>query len=877
LATTRLTQEEQEAILYWPEIADIPIIPADTKNKKIWLDKWQEIDFTNVDFRAKLANGDYDNGIAIRTGKTLSGKYYSIALDFDGWDAVVEWFGTWEQVIALSKQTVVEWHQDKCKIHVIFLSNSPIQNRRIHIKDAFLEIRCEKNVLFSSPSIHKEGNPYAALGTSQLAILSEQKILELKSKISSICEDYMSDADKEQYDQWLDLPTTILGINQGRHDATKFKINRYYWKYSGEWLNLSDDQRFERAWSWHIDHCKPPRPREEFDRLCEWARDKFRAKRDELHDRVRDERRREQAAQEFDKSYAFSVYHDNVQASLKEHMWTEIGKNPNKWIVADSKMKVIYKAHQYEYEITAKHGNEEVSEKVCKLSIDNIIIRCIPINVIKHENPLDFLNIQTNYTVRFKDTIGKTLAVARKSLMQIMEYLKDNGYVMHGYGATEALSAIITAFREDSKLQVEKSVDFQGYYYCDGDIQRSGVAEDKHPQRTKEECIIATDFLEKWSEFYIYKGIDRRDVVAMVIKWTIIAPFNFVLKQLTRKYMNGVSFSGERDGGKSAMSEAMLEIHGNFTDKSVTEQSIYDLSAGSANTDAKFGNAVSHTTYPVAFSEFGRVESYGRDEKLVETFKNAIDRLICRHGRHEGKYDFPFLSLSPLIINGNPFISRKGEILKRLHTVKYSQEDRHGKEDPRTIEYNDLMQKRRHELRILGDWTINYIWDNRQELLLSKRYDAYQLMDIVIKKFYEFAGVEFPEWLGRWILETALDELDVDEEGIIRAILFKHIHDVLRQNAHLLDTRNMGDIALADRIRLCLQHDLLSFIRRVPTSIETYNIDSSVLMLFEDRLPDMTLKRLGEKMGFTHQKERDRWVLRCSNVQLMSFIDGGMY
>ncbi|HEY1248278.1 MAG TPA: hypothetical protein VGE97_04755, partial [Nitrososphaera sp.] len=59
--TTKLTPEQQIAVLYWPEIADIPIIPADTRKKKIWQSKWQEIDFTKVDLRAKLANGDYDN------------------------------------------------------------------------------------------------------------------------------------------------------------------------------------------------------------------------------------------------------------------------------------------------------------------------------------------------------------------------------------------------------------------------------------------------------------------------------------------------------------------------------------------------------------------------------------------------------------------------------------------------------------------------------------------------------------------------------------------------------------------------------------------------------------------------------------------------
>ena len=745
---------------------------------------------------------------------------------------------------------------------MFLLLNKPVANKKIHIKNSLLEIRCENQLVFVSPSMHKEGNRYAALETSEIVILGEKKLLELEAKIETLCEGYMSGSNKQAYTKWLEDPANYskLGVGQGRHNGLVHLGTAYFYRYHGEWRGLTDEQRRAKLWEWNT-KLAVPKPEAEFDSIWKWIVEKHRRTRDELHEKLEEQLQNGHATHDFDKPYTFSLYHENIKASLDGNLWTEIGKNPIKWIVADSKMRVIYKAHQYNYEITVNGDKSEQNRvTVYKLSIDNIIIRCIPVSVIKHESPLDFLIIQTNYTVQFKDTIGKTFTHTRMSLTQIMEHLKDDGYVMSGYGATEALSAIITAYREDGKLRVEKSVDFEGYYYCDEDIQRSGV-EDKHPKRSKQDCIIAIDFLEKWSGFYIYNGIDRRDVVATGVKWTIIAPFNFVLKQLTRKYMNGISFSGERDGGKSAMFEAMLEIHGNFTDKSVSEQSIYDLSAGSANTDAKFGNAVSHTTYPVALSEFGRVENYGRDEKLVETFKNAIDRLICRHGRREGKYDFPFLSLSPLIINGNPFISRKGEILKRLHTIKYTQEDRHDKDDPRTVAYNELMQNRRHDLRILGDWTINYVWDNRHELLLSKKHDAYQLMDIVIRKIYEFAGIEFPEWLGRWIMETSLEELDVDEEGIIRAILFNRIHEVLRQNSHLLDTTGMGDISLEQRIALCLDHDLLSFIRRkIENNAEVFDIDSSILMLFETRLPDMTLKRLGEKMGLSHYHTKHRWV-----------------
>jgi hypothetical protein len=43
-----------------------------------------DIDFSQIDFLANLANGLYDQGIALVLGKTLSGLHYSSALDFDG-------------------------------------------------------------------------------------------------------------------------------------------------------------------------------------------------------------------------------------------------------------------------------------------------------------------------------------------------------------------------------------------------------------------------------------------------------------------------------------------------------------------------------------------------------------------------------------------------------------------------------------------------------------------------------------------------------------------------------------------------------------------------------------------------------------------------
>jgi hypothetical protein len=290
---TRLTVEQQSRLLYWPTILKIPVIEANTVNKKIFVNGWQQMDFSNVDFKAKLLNGDYDNGAAIRCGLNLTKEYYVIALDFDGWNAIEAWFGTWDRVLALAKKQIVEWHQDRNKIHVILLSKMSIPNRKMHIKDAFLEIRCEKQALFVSPSIHQEGSPYSPIEEIEEPPepLANEDTLRLKSKIEYLCENYMSDTDKEAYERWLDEPTTVLGENQGRHDATKFKIIRNYWKYENSWFDYTDEQRFNDAWRWHLQHCKPPRTRDEFDRLCEWTKNNHRVKRDIFFENIRDQKR----------------------------------------------------------------------------------------------------------------------------------------------------------------------------------------------------------------------------------------------------------------------------------------------------------------------------------------------------------------------------------------------------------------------------------------------------------------------------------------------------------------------------------------------------------------------------------------------------------
>lgn len=538
--TSVLSEDQKSAVLYWPNIARIGIFPADTMNKKIYLNGWPKIDFRNVDFTAELNNGKYDRGIAVRTGKIISGEPYLIAIDFDGIDAVLAWFGSWEQVLEVAKRTRIEWHGDKSRLHMFLLASNPVKNRRIRIKDSLLEVKCEHQALFVSPSTHREGNLYSELETGEIVIINENQLLQLESKIDSLSDGYMSDEDKQEYIRLLEDPEyyTKLGIGQGRHNGLVILGTSYYYRYNGEWKDYTDEQRKAKLWAWNI-KLAVPKPEKEFEDVWKWIVDKHRRTRDEQHEKVREERRRKQSEHKFDKSYTYNMYSDNVKKSLEGTFWTEIRKYPVNWIVADPKMNVIYKAHMYNIEVTvAENGKEDQSQKVYKLSIDDIKIRCIPISITKHESPIDFLQNQnqTTYTMTFLDTTSKKFILTRKTIDQIMDYLKNEGYVMPGYGATEALSAIITAFREDGKLEIDKTISKMGLYWIENKLIAVGLEE--YITAYNKLMSLSIDERQKivteTAEFieYLVKNF-RTGIIPTALKIGVVSPADFALKQCT--------------------------------------------------------------------------------------------------------------------------------------------------------------------------------------------------------------------------------------------------------------------------------------------------------------------------------------------------------
>jgi hypothetical protein len=138
--------------------------------------------------------------------------------------------------------------------------------------------------------------------------------------------------------------------------------------------------------------------------------------------------------------------------------------------------------------------------------------------------------------------------------------------------------------------------------------------------------------------------------------------------------------------------------------------------------------------------------------------------------------------------------------------------------------------------------------------------------------------MQVPEWFTRWTTDTALEELDFDEKSLIRSILYNHVHKTLHDNYTILQTDNLGEIPIDQRISLCLENELWPWIRKHGTDGGVngdYYIDTSIMEIFSYRLPNLTFKKLSEITQFDYIK--DRWgknKIRCSTAKFTDFISG---
>jgi Bifunctional DNA primase/polymerase, N-terminal len=854
--TTKLLPEDQEALMLWPEKRGIPIFPADSCNKGIHYNGWQEQDFSKVDFRKEMLDCKYDNGAAARTGKTLNEGIYAIALDFDHWDAVIAWFGSWENVVAHSKKSLVEWHKNQGKIHVILFANEPIPNKHIYIgpNKALLEVRCDKQALFISPSAHRDGNKYEPLGTTDIITLqSNSGLLQLKAKIDSLSSKYMSDEDKQRYYTWLEDDNTIIGEGEGRHDTTKDIVCSYFWKYSGEWLNLSDDERFSRAWQWHLKHCVPPRTRQHFDDICKWVIEKHRVNRDKNHEALREERRQQDQQQQQQQHVKGSnPIADNVLENLNPHKWAISSYKGPTFHIAHGELNQTVDAAQYEHSVGS--GDNKIVYHY--LQIRDIYINAIPIEITKYEDPISNTAVlEQKYKIKFKSSTDKILTMPEPmTLEEIMVFLNGRSLICQSVNAKAALSNIIQAFERSNEIKICREIEAPGFFLVDDKIVTSHMEIKEHSiEEIRRAALFVNELVSKFH---------RTDVISTTIHWGVMAPFNNVLKQYTKEmaWMQWLGFSGSTQVGKSTHGRVACGIWGYYNSIK------YNVQFTSVNTKATLGKKLSQSTLPLNIQETDDLVSEEM-RGMRDMVKGCVQGMVSR-----SKYvsmityaDIP--CLGTCIFSSNPSFPEDPGYRSKFIYITCTANDRFWNMQQQ-IEFNGFISKGLGHLKVLGDFVAKQLMDNPSILLKEniEECDWKTSAIEVLQLFYRTAGLEIPNWIGLFVTETNTTSAaieDAKESAYFQLVgMFQQaIIDGYRKDPKHSwdpDTKIYKDVDFHEKLRHCFNEHLVPYLWERPGDHQNLRyivITSEVMSEIKRRkIPNITsIKALADEIpGFSY-------------------------
>ena len=271
-------------------------VPADTKYKKINI-HWGACQDKSVPIEvheSRKEKGEYDKGIAVMTGRLHRGKNegkYLIGIDCDNKKAIDQMCNSlrFKDVNELANWTWVEQHKDNSdKAHIYILSTKSLKNKGRDPKKVkaeslneipAIEVKCERQNMFTAPSIHQDGYTYEILGTREPVLCDE-----FENYLDDIFRNYgigyhhnnseqnnnnnTSPDPLRQLTLLLEVPSDLkFRIQQGaRHETMLSFANRLLFKYKFDIDNNGNKLKdfFNEV---NDKLCIPPLPQNELDSI----------------------------------------------------------------------------------------------------------------------------------------------------------------------------------------------------------------------------------------------------------------------------------------------------------------------------------------------------------------------------------------------------------------------------------------------------------------------------------------------------------------------------------------------------------------------------------------------------------------------------------
>ena len=549
--------------------------------------------------------------------------------------------------------------------------------------------------------------------------------------------------------------------------------------------------------------------------------------------------------------------HENIRNELSDRPFGIISYSPLKFIIARKVHKQILYSNIKKNNKDNKNNNNDLGfyaeTDIPSLNLSKIIINAIPTEITKHEDSLGF-NTQNRYTIKFETSSGKTLVIKTKTIDEIISELKSNALIYLEYKAFEALSIIIQAFEKNNKIKIDRDIITPGFYLVDDKIR---LYRRNYPIPTKDELKKCCEILDLIQTCYYYK---RKDIFPTILKWTIIAPFDFVMKQKNKSWIPWLFLYGWSKTGKTTLGYISTCVWNNFNNPN------YAIPFTAVDTKAKLGEAVSQSTHPLVINEVAPL-SDDRYRDLLEMMKTAIEGMTSRKKFVNRTTYTDILSLCSAILTGNSPPPSDPACRRRLLSINFTQEDENSDEH-QVKEFEKLFNERiKHELPIIGNYAANYILEN-QELLLDGKKDWKEISEILLTEMYKEAGLKEPEWIKYFVQNTELRDSKEDVDLLFRSFLINKINDTYSKHNKSIDKCEGEITSFVHRFNICLENSLVPFL-----NTNGNDDDDDEVILTSDLIEELkrnrisgisSLKEVGTIIGDFKYKQKK---IGCRNVR----------
>jgi hypothetical protein len=539
------------------------------------------------------------------------------------------------------------------------------------------------------------------------------------------------------------------------------------------------------------------------------------------NDRTGDQFKEEEDEAVRDKKVDFlQQLHPNIKEKLVGNIWGITNLDPLRFIIANKDYNRIIRAttHKRKKLVPDNNGNfdENKYEIIPYLKPRDIIFNAIPIEIISHENPLGF--VEHKFTIRFTTNTGKKVSIGPRTIEEIVAELRERALVCTSRGASEALSIIINAFITDNKLKINDEIEAPGFYYINGKLRCYRINYTRQPSKKQiQQCAELLDIL--------VTKYRRKEIIPTIIKWGIIAPFNFVLKQYTNdeRWLPWLYPYGWTRTGKTTIGKIVNGIWGKYTDTK------HRISFTSINSEAKFGFILNQTTCPITINEVGALGD-DRQKVMLEMVKNSIESTVAR-SKHVNKTiytDIP--ALCPCVLTSNPQPPKDPGLRSKIIPIVFTKEDRHSPEEKAAFDM--LMAQRAAQLKLLGDFAANYIMKNHHVLLKKNKEECNwkETAKVVIAEFYKAGGLDAPNWIDYFLeeeLHIVEDSAD-DVRLLVRAFFINLINDTYNKYARIYDETQGMEKTFHMRFNFCCEKQLIPSITLINRS-QTVVIFSDII------------------------------------------------